>query len=160
MHVTFQKNGVRMWLNREEENRVGFLLFSYWVHTFSCLFRERTVHYTIVLIPTVFLPYALVSNCYLVTIFFIRIICEKFEFTLHAHSWPFANIILLCRLGSVHGIFLSDYYRERAEFKWKIYMIRPFPKKNWCEFQNFHIRPRSAVASAQWDWGIRHRYMM
>ncbi len=67
-----------------------------WVRTFSCLSRERTIHYTIVLIPTVFLPYALVSNCYLVTIFFIHIIREKFEFISHAHSWSFANIIVLC----------------------------------------------------------------
>ncbi len=63
-----------------------------WVRTFSHLSRERTVHYTIVLIPTVFLPYMVVSNCYLVMIFFICIICEKFEFTSHAHSWSFANI--------------------------------------------------------------------
>ncbi len=87
------------------------------VCTFSCLSRERTIHYTIVLILTVFLPYELVSNCYLVTIFFIRIICEKFKFTSHAHSWSFANIIILCRLGSVHVIFLSYYYRERTELK-------------------------------------------
>ncbi len=118
MHVTFQTNGVRMWLDREEENQVVLLLFSCytrklqewfallltllvvhilahtcWVHTFSCLSRERTVHYIIVLIPTVFLPYSLVSNCYLVMIFFIRIIREKFEFTSHNHAWSFANII-------------------------------------------------------------------
>ncbi len=37
-------------------------------------------------------------------------------------------------------------------------MIRPFPNKNWREFQNFHIRPRSAVDSAQWDWGISWAY--
>ncbi len=80
-----------MWLDRKEENWVVFLLFSCymqklwewfallfallvipilahtcWVHTFSCLSRERTIHYTIMLIPTVFLPYALVANlsCY------------------------------------------------------------------------------------------------
>ncbi len=159
MHVTFQTNRVQMWLDREEENRVIFLLFSCytrklrewfallfallvipilahscWVHTFSCLSQERTVHYTIVLIPTVFLPYALVSNCYLVMIFFIRIIHEKFEFTAQAHSWSFANIIVLCQLGSVHVIFLSYYYPERTELKWKMYMIRPFLNTNWCEF--------------------------
>ncbi len=179
VHVTFQTNGVRMWLDREEENRVVFLLFlcytwklrewfallfallvipilahTCWVRTFSCLSRERTVHYTIVLIPTVFLPYALVSNCYLAMIFFIRIICEKFEFTSHARSWSFANIIVLCRLGSIHVVFLSYYYRERTKLKWKMYMIRPFPIKNWHKFQNVHIHPRSAVDSAQWDWGI------
>ncbi len=126
-----------------------------WVCTFSCLCRERTVHYTIMLIPIVFLPYALVSNCYLVMIFFIRIIHEKFEFTSRTHSWSFANIIVLCWLGSVHVLFLSYYYRERTELKWKMYMIHPFPNKNWREFQNFHIRPRSAVDSAQWDWDIR-----
>ncbi len=148
-------NGVRMWIDREEENRVVFLLFSCymwklqelfallltllvvpilidtcWVCTFSCLSWERTVHYMIVLIPTVFLPYALVSKCYLVTIFFICIIHEKFEFTLHAHSLSFANIIVLCRLGSVHVIFLSYYYRERTELKWKNCMIYPLPNKN------------------------------
>ncbi len=168
-----------MWLNREEENWVVFLLFSCytwklrelfallfallvipilahtcWVRTFSCLFRERTVHYTIALIPTVFLPYALVSNCYLVTIFFIPIIREKFTFTLHAHLWSFANIIVLCQLGSVHVVFLSYYYRERTELKWKICMIRPFPNRNWREFQTSYIRPRSGVDSAQWDWVI------
>ncbi len=168
-----------MWLDREEENWVVFLLFSCytrklrewfallfallvipilaqtsWVRTFSCLSLERTLHYMIMLIPTVFLPYALVSNCYLVMIFFIRIICEKFESTAHSHSWSFANIIVLCRLGSVHVVFLSYYYRERTEFKWKMYMIRRFPNKNWCEFKNVHIHPRSAVDSAQWDWGI------
>ncbi len=127
---------------------------SCWVLTFSCLSREITVHYMIVLIPTVFLPYVLVSNCYLVTIFFIHIIHEKFEFTSHAHSWSFANIIVLCRLRSVHVIFLSYYSQERTELNWEIYMIRPFPNKNWCEFQKFYIRPCSAVDSAQWDLGI------
>ncbi len=168
-----------MWLNREQENRVIFLLFSRnlrkwlellfallvihilahtcWVRTFSFLSRERTVHYTIVLIPTVFLLYALVSNCYLVMIFFIRIICEQFEFTLHSHSWSFANIIVFFRLGSIHVVFLSYHYRERTELKWKMYMIRPFPNNNWCEFQNFHIRSHSAVDSAQWDWAL-NRY--
>ncbi len=143
-----------MWLDREEENSVVFLLFPYymqkirewfalllsllvepilahtcWVCTFSCLSRERTVHYTIVLIPTVFLPYALVSNCYLVTIFFIRIIHKKFEFTSHAHSWSFANIIVVCQLGSVHVIFLSYYYQERTELKLKNYMISSLPQQ-------------------------------
>ncbi len=133
---------------------VPILAHTCWVHTFSCLSRERTVHYTIVLIPTVFLPYVLVSNCYLVTIFFIRIIHEKFEFTLHAHSWSLANIIVLCQLGSVHVVFLSYYYRERTELKWKIYMICPFPNKNWREFQIFYILPCSAVDLALWDLGI------
>ncbi len=63
-----------------------------WIRTFSCLSRERTVLKTIVLIPTVFVPYALVSNCYLVTFFFIPIICEKFELTSHADSCSFENI--------------------------------------------------------------------
>ncbi len=162
MHVTFQMNRVRMWHDRGEENRVVFLLFSCflrklrewfallftllvvpilghncWVHTFSCLSQERTIQYIIVLIPTVFLPYALVSNCYLVMIFFICIISEKFEFTSNAHSWSFANVIVLCRLGSVHVVFLSYYYRERIKLKWKIYMIHRYPNKNWRKFQNF-----------------------
>ncbi len=168
-----------MWLVREEENRVVFLLFratwklrewfallfallvvpilthTCWVHTFSCLSRERTAHYMIMLIPTVFLHYTLVSNCYLVTIFFIRIIREKFEFTLYAHSWLFTNIIVLCRLGSTHVVFLSYYYRQRTELKWNIYMIRPFLNKNWCEFQNVYICPCWAVDWVQWDLGIR-----
>ncbi len=133
---------------------IPILAHTCWIPTFSCLCRERTVYYMIVLIPAVLLPYALVSNCYLVMIFFIRITCEKFEFTLHATSWSFANIIILCRLGSVHVVFLSYYYRERTELKWKMYMIRPFPNKNWREFQNFHICPCSAVDSAQWDWVV------
>ncbi len=171
VHVTFQTNGVRMWLDREEENRVVLLLFSCYTQKLrewftllfallvvpilahTCLSWERTIHYMIMLIPTVFLPYALVSNCYLVMIFFIHIILEKFEFTLYTHSWSFANIIVLCRLGSIHVVFLSYYYRERTELKWKMYMICPFPNKNWREFQKFHIRPYSAVDSAQWDWG-------
>ncbi len=149
VHVTFQTNRVWMWLNREEENWVVFLLFSCytrkiqewfallfallvipilahtcWVRTFSCLSRERTVHYTIVLILTVFFPYMLESNCYLVTIFFIHIIVEKFELTSHTHSWSFANIIVLCRFGSIDVTFFSYYYWERTELKWKIYMIR------------------------------------
>ncbi len=179
VHVTFQTNRVWMWHDREEENRIIFLLFpcytrkfrewftllfallvvpilvhTCWVRTFSCLSRERTVHYTIVLIPTVFVPYALVSNSYLVTIFSIHIILEKFEFTSHAHSWSFANIIVLCQLGSVHVVFLFYYYRETTELKWKIYMIHPFRNKNWCEFQNVYICPCSAVDLAQWDLGI------
>ncbi len=113
----------------------------------------------IVLIATVFLPYALVSNCYLVMIFFIRIIREKFEFTSNAHSWSFAIIIVLCRLGSIHVIFLSYYYRERTQLNWKMYMIRPFSKKNWSEFQNIYIHPHSAVDSGQWDLGIRIRFI-
>ncbi len=162
-------NGVRMWLDREVEHWVVFLLFSCytwmfwewfallfallvitilahtcWVHTFSYLSRERTIHYTIMLIPTVFLPYTLLSNCYLVTIFFIHIIHEKFEFTLHAHSWSFANVIVVCRLGSVHVIFLSYYYWERIKLKWKIYMIHSFPNKNWREFQIVYNHPHSA----------------
>ncbi len=170
-----------MWLDREEKNQVVLLLFSCympklwewftllfallvipilahtcWVRTFSCSSRERTVHYMIVLIPTVFIPYMLVSNCYLVMIFFIRIICEKVEFTSQSHSWSFANIIVLCRLGSVHFIFLSYYYWERTELKWKIYMIRPFPNKNCHEFQYLYIRSCSAVDSAHWALGIRN----
>ncbi len=47
---------------------------------------RKNLYYTIVLITTVFLLYALVYNCYLQMIFFICIIREKFEFTLHSHS--------------------------------------------------------------------------
>ncbi len=108
----------------------------------------------IMLIPTVFLLYVLVSNCYLVTIFFIHIIREMFEFTSHAHSGSFANIIVVCRPISKHVVFLSYYYRERTKLKWQIYMIRSFPNKNWREFQKIYIRPRLAVDSAQWDLSI------
>ncbi len=181
VHVTFQMSYMRMFLDREEENRVIFLLFSCytrklqewfalsfallvipllahtcWVHTLSFLSQERTVHYTNVLIPTVFLLYALVSNCYLVMIFFIRNICKNFKFTSHSHSWSFANIIVLCWLCSIHVVFLSYHYRERTKLKWKIYMIPPFPNKNWHEFQNFNICPCSALDSAQQDFlGIK-----
>ncbi len=62
------------------------------VRTFSCLSRERTVHNTIMLIPTVFLPYTLLSNCYLVTFFSFRIIHEKFKLTSHADSHSFTNV--------------------------------------------------------------------
>ncbi len=173
VHVTFQTNEVRMWLDREEENQVVFFLFLYytrklqewftlffallvipilartcWVRTFSCLSWERTIQYTIVWIPAVFLPYALVSNCYLVMSFFIRIICEKFKFTSHALSCSFTNIIVHCQLGSVHVIFLSYYYWERTELNWKMYMIRP------SLLIYFYIRPCSAVDSALWDLGI------
>ncbi len=168
MHVTFQTSRVRMWLDREEEKRVVFLLFSCytrklrewftllfallvipilahtcWIRTFSRLSRESTVHYTIVLIPTVFLPYVLVSNCYLVTIFFIRIIHEKFEFTSHADSWSFANIIILCRLGSVHVVFSSYYYRERTKLKEKFTWFVPSPTRIGANVKFFafvHIR--------------------
>ncbi len=114
----------------------------------------------IVLILTEFLPCTLVSNCYLVTIFFIPIIRKKFEFTSHAHSWSFANVIILCRLGWVHVVFLSYYYRERIELKWKNYMIYALPNRNWHEFQTFYIRPRSGTDSAQWDWGIRCNHIL
>ncbi len=64
------------------------------------------------------------------------------------------KITKINRLGSVHVIFLSYYYRERTELKWKIYMIHALPKRNRRDFQTFYIRPRSEVDSAQWDWGI------
>ncbi len=165
-----------MWHDREEKNRVVFLLFSCytrklrewfallfallvipilpytcWVHTFSCLSRERTIHYMIVLIPNLFLLYTIVSICYLVPIFFIRIIREKVEFTSHTHSWSFTNIIVVCWLGSVHVIFSSYYYRDRTKLKWKNYMICPFPNKNW---RKFRIILHSAVDLAHWDLGI------
>ncbi len=33
----------------------------------------------------------------------------------------------------------------------------PLTKTNGHEFQTFYIRPRSAVDSAQWDWGMTVR---
>ncbi len=83
-----------------------------------------------------------------------------FKFTLHAHSWSFANIIVLCRLGSIHVIFLSYYYRQRTELKWNIYIIHALPKRNWREFQTFYIRPRSGTDLAQWDWGINNLWLL
>ncbi len=93
-----------------------------WVCTFSCLSRESTVHYTIILITTVFLQYVLVSNCCPVTILFIHIIREKFEFTSHAHLWSFTNIIVLCWLGSVHVVFF----------------ILLLSRKNWAQIKHLH----------------------
>ncbi len=92
-----------------------------WLRTFSCLSRERTVHYMIVLIPTVFLPYTLVSNCYLVTFFFICIIRKKFEFTLHAHLRSFANIThtlstWLCTCLIVILLLLSYNWAQMKKF--------------------------------------------
>ncbi len=104
---------------------VPILAHTCWVCTFSCLSWERTVHYTIMLIPTVFLPYTLVSNFYLVTIFFIRIICEKFEFTSYTHSWSFTNIIVLCRLGSVHVVFFNC-------LTWVRVFTRMVSDNPWC----------------------------
>ncbi len=68
---------------------IPILAHTFWVGTFSCLSQEGTIHYTIVLIPTVFVQYVLLSNCYLVIIFFIDII---HEFTSDAHSWSFMVI--------------------------------------------------------------------
>ncbi len=168
-------NGVRMWLDRGEENPVVFLLFSYYMQKlqewFALLFALLVipilagyVHFCVYLEKE---PYIIWSCWFLLCsthmrycltvilmIFFIRIIREKFKFTSHAHSWSLANIIVLCRLGSINVVFLSYYYRERNKLKWKIYMIRPFPNKNWWEFQIFYIRPYSAVHSAQWDLDI------
>ncbi len=160
-----------MWLDREEEGRVVFLLFSYytwkvwewfalsfalvivpilihtcWIHTFSCASWERTVLSNI-RVDSNWVPPVCISVD--------RTIHGKFEFTLHAHSRSFANIIVLCRLGSVPVVFLFNYYRERTELKWKSYMIRVLPKRNRRDFQTFYICPRSPVGSAQWDWGIR-----
>ncbi len=149
-------NGVRMWLDREEEpgrlltililfvlymkaSRRIRLLFtllvgpilahSCWVHIFSCLSRERTIHYMIVLIPTVLLPYALVSNSYLVMIFFIHIIHEKFEFTSHAHSQSFANIThtLLTWLRIYRIVILLLSRKNQAQMK-----------NLWCSFVPQH----------------------
>ncbi len=164
VHVIFQTNTVRMWLDREE-NRVVFLLFSCytqklwewfallfallvvpilahtcWTRTFSCLSWERTVHYMIVLIPTVFLPYALVYICYLVTIFFIRIILEKFELTSQAHSWLFANIIVLCWLGSVHVYFYLTIIEKEPSSNEKCTWLVPSPTRIDTNFKFFILR--------------------
>ncbi len=71
------------------------------------------------LIPTVFLPYMLVSKWYIVMIFFIRIICEKFKFTSHAHSWSFANInrTLSTWLHTCHTFILLLSRKNRAQMK-------------------------------------------
>ncbi len=86
-------------------------------------------------IPTEFLPCALVSNCFLVT---IVLICEK------------------CSFAYINRTFLSWLHtcRERTELKWNIYMIRVLPNRNEREFQTFYIRACSSTDSARWDWGI------
>ncbi len=48
-------------------------------------------------------PYTLVSNCYLVTIFFICIILEKFEFTSHADSQIYSYFVGL-------ALYMSYFY--------------------------------------------------
>ncbi len=87
------------------------------MYIFVLISRKNHTLYNRVLTITVFVLHVLVSNCYLVMIFFICIIREKFEFTSHTHLWSFANIIVICQLGSVHVVFLSlsYYYRERTE---------------------------------------------
>ncbi len=50
--------------------------------------------------------------------------------------------------------YMSYYYRERTDFKWKIYMIAALPNRNGRELQTVYIRARSGTDSAQWDWGI------
>ncbi len=103
------------------------------------------------LIPTEFLPCALMSNCFLVTIVpSVRsssLLCTL----IRVHSQIY---IILCRVGSIHVLLFSYHYRKRTELKWKIYMIRALPNRNGSEFQTFYIRARSGTDSAQWDWGI------
>ncbi len=96
---------------------IPILAHTCWGRTF--LSRERTVHYTIVLIPTVLIPYVLVSNYYLVAIFFIRIIHEKFKFTSHAHSWSFTNInhTLSTWLRTCHIVILLLSRKNEAQMK-------------------------------------------
>ncbi len=152
MHVTFQMKIVWMWLDREEENWVVFLIFSCYTRKlrewFALLFALLVLsilagygHFLVYLEKELYIIrscwFQLCSSCtcWCLTVILWRsslfpIKREKFEFSSHAHSWSFANIIILCRLGSVHVIFLSYYYRERTELKWKIYMICPFPNKN------------------------------
>ncbi len=108
-----------------------------WVNSFSGLSRERTIHYMIVLIVTVFLIYALVSNCYLVMIFFIRIIRKMFEFTLHTHSWSFTNIIVLCRLGSVHVIFFILLLSRKNRVQKKNINDSSLPQQELARISNF-----------------------
>ncbi len=108
-----------------------------WVYTFSCLSREITIHYTIMLIPTVFLPYALVFNCYLVTIFFIRIICEKFEFTMYSHSCSFANITctLSTWLHTCRIVILLLLRKNQAQMK-KLW-CSSLPRQELVRISNF-----------------------
>ncbi len=123
---------------------IPILAHTCWVSTFSCLSWERTVHYMIVLIPTVFLPYVLVSNCYLEMIFYIRIICEKFEFTLHAQSWSFPNIT--CTLSTwplqldLNHLIINFKYSHLTVCNFKLIFIYNFQTKlmqhklsNWME---------------------------
>ncbi len=150
-----------MWLDKEEENQVVFLLLSCYtwkrrewlallfallvvpilahtccVCTFSCLSRERTIHYTIVLIPTVFYPYMLVSNCYLVMIFFIPIICEKFKFTSDTHSWSFANKSYFANFAHSCRIFILLLSRKN-QAQIKNLHDSSFPQQELARMSNF-----------------------
>ncbi len=129
------------------------------IRTFSCVPRERTVLKTIVLILIVFIPYALLSQCYLVTFFFIRIIREKFELTLHADSCSFANINRT--LSSwLHTCLIQCYLNiiEKELSPNKIFLIHAPLNRNEREFQTFYIRPHLGTYSAQWDWGINDQF--
>ncbi len=83
IRVIFQTNGVRMWLDREEENWVLFLLFS----CYTWKLRELALLVIPILAHTCWVHTFL---C-LLMIFFIPFIREKFEFNSHSHSWSFTN---------------------------------------------------------------------
>ncbi len=132
-----------MWFDREEENWVVFLLFSCymwklrewfallftllvvpilahtcWVRTFSCLFWERTVHYTIMLIPTVFLLYVLVSNCYLVTIFY----------TWKVRVYSACSFVVICKYNHTLSTWLHTC---------RIFILL-LSRKNLAQMKNLH----------------------
>ncbi len=122
---------------------VPILAHTCWVCTFLCLSRERTIYNTIMLIPTVFLPYALVSNCYLATLFFIRIIREKFEFTSHADSRSFAKITrtLSTWLHTCLIVILPLSRNNRAQMKNFWFLLSPTEiGANFKHFTFIHIR--------------------
>ncbi len=145
VHVTFQMNGVRMWLNREDENRVVFLLFpcymrklrewftllftllvisilahTCWVYTFSCLSQERTVHYTTVLIPTVFLLYTLVSNY-----------CDNLLYSYHKWEVP-VNLARSFMVIRKYNCTLSTWLHTCSIF------ILLLSRKNQVQMKNLH----------------------
>ncbi len=107
-------------------------------------------------IRTIFFPFVLLPYCYLVMLFFIRIIREKFELTSHADSCSFAPkksyfVVLAPYMSSY---FLTTIKKEQSPNE--KFLIRAPCNRNRCEFRTFYIRPHSGTDSAQWDWGMKH----
>ncbi len=111
-------------------------------------------------IHTVFVPFILLSYCYLVTFFFIRIIHEKFKLTSHADSCSVATkkksyFVVLAP-------YMSYYYLttiEKEPSPNEKFLIHAPCNKNRHEFRTFYIRPHSGTDLAQWDWGIMEPHL-